>query len=103
MGGVLSRPAISAFTRVHSPSKTGANALKDAPWRGEGWGEGRRSFGGEPDETSTPPFSSSRRERFRSARPLRDRQRAKLSDATDTAPWPPFSRRSGRHPPAPPG
>src|SRR6266567_1755714 len=27
---------ISAFTRVHSPSKTGVNALKDTLWRGEG-------------------------------------------------------------------
>ena len=25
--------ALSAFTRVHSPSKTGVNALKDALWR----------------------------------------------------------------------
>src|SRR5262249_51482951 len=31
-------PAISALTRVHSPSKTGVNALKDALWRGEGEG-----------------------------------------------------------------
>src|SRR5258706_9904743 len=93
----LSPPAISAFTRVHSPSKTGVNALKDAPWRGEGWGGGRRSFGGEPDETSTPPFSASGRERFRSAGPLRDRQRAKLSDATDTARGPVSSGRSIRH------
>src|SRR5258707_12914606 len=85
MGGVLSRPAISAFTRVHSPSKTGVNALKDAPWRGEGWGEGRRSFGGEPDETSTPPFSASGRERFRPAGPLRDPPRAKLTHAHGTA------------------
>ena len=28
--------AISAFTRVHSPSKTGVNALKDALWRSAG-------------------------------------------------------------------
>src|SRR5262249_32199304 len=28
--------AISAFTRVHSLSKTGVNALKDAPWRHPG-------------------------------------------------------------------
>src|SRR5262249_11758153 len=27
-------PVISALTRVHSPSKTGVNALKDALWRG---------------------------------------------------------------------
>src|SRR5260221_1296872 len=97
MLGVSPPPAISAFTRVHSPSKTGVNALKDAPWRGEGWGEGHRSFGGEPDETSTPPFSASGRERFRSAGPLRDRQRAKLSDATDTARGPVSSGRSIRH------
>src|SRR5438876_7086629 len=31
--GALPREAISAFTRVHSPSKTGVNALKDALWR----------------------------------------------------------------------
>jgi NADH dehydrogenase [ubiquinone] 1 alpha subcomplex assembly factor 7 len=28
------RPSLSAFTRVHSPSKTGVNALKDALWTG---------------------------------------------------------------------
>jgi hypothetical protein len=39
--GALPRPALSAFTRVHSPSKTGVNALNDALWRGEGWGEGQ--------------------------------------------------------------
>jgi hypothetical protein len=33
---LVTRPAISAFARVHSPSKTGVNALKDALWRGEG-------------------------------------------------------------------
>ncbi len=27
------REAFSAFTRVHSPSKTGVNALEDALWR----------------------------------------------------------------------
>src|SRR5262249_61257955 len=30
-------PAISAFTRVHSPSKTGVNALKDALCAGTTW------------------------------------------------------------------
>jgi len=31
--GAAQREALSAFTRVHSPSKTGVNALKDALWR----------------------------------------------------------------------
>src|SRR6266481_2387347 len=35
--------ALSAFTRVHSPSKTGVNALKDALWRGEGRVRGSRA------------------------------------------------------------
>src|SRR6516165_2066559 len=39
------RPALSAFTRVHSPSKTGVNALRDALWRGEG-AEPRKRRGG---------------------------------------------------------
>ena len=37
--------ATSAFTRVHSPPKTGVNALMDALWRAsKGDGPGRASF-----------------------------------------------------------
>src|SRR5262249_23909736 len=36
----------SAFTRVHSPSKTGVNALRDALWRGGGGGPRKGGGGG---------------------------------------------------------
>src|SRR5215471_16713813 len=70
-------PAISAFTRVHSPSKTGVNALEDAlcagmngrqtrsrcapsPHRGEGWGEGGRDLSRDFNPSPHPSPSRSR-------------------------------------------
>ena len=54
------RPALSAFTRVHSPSKTGVNALRDALWRGEG-AEPRSGEAGEGQERGIRSFEGDSR------------------------------------------